>query len=98
MHDVFVVTSEGSGGGHITRIVHAANEDDARRTHQDSYPGESIVAVATRVTQLTSITKSIESSAVPRHGLGDAARSESWPETSGKERTGRFEGIRPCTG
>ncbi len=62
MHDIFVVTSEGSGGGHITRIVYAVNEGDARRTHQDNYPGESIVAVATRITQLTSITKSIESS------------------------------------
>ena len=46
MRDVFVVTSKGSGGGHITRIVHAANEDDARQTHQENYPDESIVAVA----------------------------------------------------
>ena len=66
MHDVFVVTSEGAGGGHITRIVHAANEDDARQTHQDNYPRESIVAVATRMTQLTSIAKSIKSSAKRR--------------------------------
>ena len=58
MHDVFVVTSEGPGGGHIARIVHAADEGDARRTHQENYPGESIVDVATRITQLTSITKS----------------------------------------
>ena len=63
MHDVFIVTSEGSGGGHITRIVYAATEYDARQAHQHNYPGEEIVAVATRMTQLTSITKSIESSA-----------------------------------
>ena len=32
MHDVFIVTSEGSGGGHIVRTIHAASEDDARQT------------------------------------------------------------------
>ena len=37
MHDVFVVTSEGSGGGHVTRIVYAADEDDAPQTHQDNH-------------------------------------------------------------
>src|SRR6185295_18206766 len=37
MHDVFIVISEGSGGGHIVRTVHAADEDDARQTHQDNY-------------------------------------------------------------
>ena len=64
MHDVFVVTSEGSGGGHITRIVYAADEETTRsQTHQDDYPGESIVAMTTRIPQLTSIAKSIESSA-----------------------------------
>ena len=98
MHDVYVVTSEGSGGGHITRVVHAVSEDDARQTHQDNYPGESIVAVATRIAQLTPIARSIESSGVPRHGLGDAARSERSPETSGEKRTGRLEGLRPYTG
>ena len=45
MHDVFIVTSEGSGGGHIVRTVHAASEDDARQTHQDNYADEPIVAV-----------------------------------------------------
>ena len=45
MHDVFIVTSEGTGGGHIARTVHAANEDDARQTHQENYPDEPIVAV-----------------------------------------------------
>ena len=54
MHDVFVVTSRGGSGGHIARIVLAANEADARRAHQENYPGESIVDVATRVNQLTS--------------------------------------------
>ena len=47
MHDVFVVTSE----------------DDARQAHQDSYPGESIVTAGIRISQLTSITQSIKSSA-----------------------------------
>ena len=45
MHDVFIVTSEGTGGGHIARTVHAANEDDARQTHQENYADEPIVAV-----------------------------------------------------
>jgi hypothetical protein len=45
MHDVFIVTSEGSGGGLIARTVHAASEDDARQTHQDNYADEPIVAV-----------------------------------------------------
>ena len=45
MHDVFIVTSEGSCGGHITRTVYAASEDDARQTHQENYADESIVAV-----------------------------------------------------
>ena len=45
MHDVFIVTSEGSGGGHIARTVHAASEDDARQAHQENYVDESIVAV-----------------------------------------------------
>ncbi len=58
MHDVFVVTSKGPGGGHIARIVYAADEDDARRTHQENFPGESVVDVAPRFTQLTLITKS----------------------------------------
>ena len=48
MHDVFVVTSEGG---------------DARQAHQGSYPGESIVTAGTRISQLTSITQSIKSSA-----------------------------------
>ncbi len=45
MHDVFIVTSEGSGGQLIVRTVHAADEDDARRTHQDHYADEPLVAV-----------------------------------------------------
>ena len=48
MHDVFIVTSEGSGGGRIVRIVHAANEDDARQTHQEHYPRDSIMDIVTR--------------------------------------------------
>ncbi len=49
MHDIFVVTSEGSSSGHITRTVIAGSEDDARQTHQEHHPDESIVAVATRI-------------------------------------------------
>ena len=45
MHDVFIVTSEGSGGGHIARTVYAASEDDARQAHQENYADEPIVAV-----------------------------------------------------
>ena len=45
MHDVFIVTSEGTDGEHIARTVHAASEDDARQTHQENYADEPIVAV-----------------------------------------------------
>ena len=45
MHDVFIVTSEGSGGEHIVRTVYAADQDDARQTHQDNYADEPLVAV-----------------------------------------------------
>ena len=45
MHDVFIVTSEGSGGEHIVRTVYAASQDDARQTHQENYADEPIVAV-----------------------------------------------------
>ena len=45
MHDVFIVISEGSGGEHIARTFYAADEDDARQTHQDNYADESLVAV-----------------------------------------------------
>ena len=48
MHDVFLVTSKSWGGGHNTRIVYAASEDDARRTHQENYAGEQIVDVQER--------------------------------------------------
>jgi photosystem II stability/assembly factor-like uncharacterized protein len=48
MHDVFIVTSEGSGCGHIARIVHAFDEVDARQTIQDNYPGEFVVDVVAR--------------------------------------------------
>ena len=44
-HDVFIVISEGAGGGHIARTVHAGGEDDARQTHQENYGDELIVAV-----------------------------------------------------
>jgi hypothetical protein len=45
MHDVFLVVSEGWGGGHIVRTVYAASEDDARQTHQENYAHEPLVAV-----------------------------------------------------
>ena len=45
MHDVYIVTSEGSDGQLIARTVHAASEDDARQTHQENYADEPIVAV-----------------------------------------------------
>ena len=45
MHDVFIVTSERWGGGHIVRTVYAASDDDARQTHQENYADEPIVAV-----------------------------------------------------
>jgi hypothetical protein len=45
MHDVFIVISEGWGGGHIARTVYAASEDDARQTHQENYADEPLVAV-----------------------------------------------------
>ena len=45
LHDVFIVISEGSGGEHIARTFYAADEDDARQTHQDNYADEPLVAV-----------------------------------------------------
>ena len=45
MHDVFIVIGKGSGGEHIVRTVYAADEDDARQTHQANYADERIVAV-----------------------------------------------------
>ena len=45
MHDVFIVISEGPGGGHIVRTVYAASQDDARQTHQENYADETLVAV-----------------------------------------------------
>ena len=45
MHDVFIVISEGGDGEHIARTVYAADEDDARQTHQENYADEPIVAV-----------------------------------------------------
>ncbi len=45
MHDVFMVIGEGSGGEHIVRTVYAADQNDARQTHQENYPGEPIVEV-----------------------------------------------------
>ncbi len=57
MHDVFIVTSEGLGGGHIARIVYACDEVDARQAVQDSYPGELVVDVVARFNQVTLIKK-----------------------------------------
>jgi hypothetical protein len=45
MHDVFIVISEGWGGGHIVRTVYAASEDDARQTHQENYAHEPLLTV-----------------------------------------------------
>ena len=45
MHDVFIVISEGADGEHIGRTVYAADDDDARQTHQENYADEPIVAV-----------------------------------------------------
>jgi hypothetical protein len=45
MHDVFIVISEGLGGGHMVRTVYAADRDDARQTHQANYADEPLVAV-----------------------------------------------------
>ena len=45
MHDVFIVISEGLGGGHMVRTVYAADHDDARQTHQANYADEPLVAV-----------------------------------------------------
>jgi hypothetical protein len=45
MHDVFIVISEGADGDHVARTVYAADEDDARQTHQDNYADEPVVAV-----------------------------------------------------
>ena len=45
MHDVFIVISEDGNGEHVARRVYAADEDDARQTHQDNYADETIVAV-----------------------------------------------------
>ena len=53
MHDVFIVTSEGMGGGHIARIVYACDEADARQAVQDSYPGELVVDVVARFSQVS---------------------------------------------
>ena len=45
MHDVFIVISEDAYGEHIARTFYAADEDDARQTHQDNYADEPLVAV-----------------------------------------------------
>jgi hypothetical protein len=45
MHDVFTVISEGRDRELVVRTVYAASEDDARRTHQENYADEPIVAV-----------------------------------------------------
>ena len=45
MHDIFIVISEGRDGKHIARTFYAADLDDARRTHQEIYADEPLVAV-----------------------------------------------------
>ena len=45
MHDVFIVVSEGTDGEPTARTVYAADEDDARRAHQQTYADETIVTV-----------------------------------------------------
>ena len=45
MHDVFIVISEGRDGEHIARTCYAADDDDARQTHQENYADEPIVEV-----------------------------------------------------
>ena len=45
MHDVFIVISEGRDGEQIARTFYAADLDDARRTHQENYADEPIVAI-----------------------------------------------------
>ena len=45
MRDVFIVISEGVAGEHVARTVYAADEDDARQTHQENYADEPLVAV-----------------------------------------------------
>ena len=61
MHDVFVVTSQNWDGSRISRIVYAADQDDARRTHRANFPDESIASVATRCAHLMGIAESTES-------------------------------------
>ncbi len=60
MHDVFIVTSEGSGCGHIARIVYACDEVDARQAIQESYPGEFVVDVIARCNQVALIEKACQ--------------------------------------
>ena len=45
MHDDFIVISEGADGEHIGRTVYAADQAEARQTHQQNYAVETIVAV-----------------------------------------------------
>jgi hypothetical protein len=73
MNDIFAVTSKGTSDEHITRIVYAAIEDDARQTPHDNYPGGSPWLGPPRINQLTSITKSIKSSAGAPHSLVSGA-------------------------
>ena len=40
-----IVISEGADGEHIARTVYDGDEDDARQTHREIYPDETIVAV-----------------------------------------------------
>ena len=45
MHDVFIVISKGRNGEDIARTCYAADQDDARQTHQENYADEPLVAV-----------------------------------------------------
>ena len=48
MNDVYSVKSTTWGGCRRVRDVYAADEDDARETHELHYPGELIVNVRPR--------------------------------------------------
>lgn len=70
MHDVFVVTSEGQGRGHIARIVYASDEVDARQAVLDSYPGEVVMDVVARFNQVTLINRIPGNSGQPSENTG----------------------------
>ena len=84
MHDVFVVTSQNWDGGRITRVIHAANQDDARRTHRANYPDESIAAVATRM-----CAADVDRESRPRR------EAILWGAGPNTDRVARAQGCRP---